>query len=97
MRLMVVWMNIPTMIRGRKGGVDMREYTRFLKEEYNKDFYKIVNQVSNTKLRKRSQEQNKQAAMDKYNYYNNKWNGFLRKCETQAQVDYCQRTNNFEQ
>ena len=66
----------------------MREFTRFLKEESCKDKTAIF-QHNNSKERNRTPEQNEQSRRDRRNYYRNKWNELLKKCETKAQRDCC--------
>ena len=66
----------------------MREFTKTLKNEREKDIMAIYAH-NNSKIRKRTPEQNEQAYSDKSNFYLNKWNAFLEKAETVAQKNIC--------
>ena len=73
----------------KKGTKGMKEFTRFLKEQQDKDFeaYRMHN---NTKYAKRTSEQNEQALNDKRNYYKNKWENLKAQSETVAQKRICE-------
>ena len=68
----------------------MKEFTKYLKNEMDKDIKRITRR-NHTKDNNRTQEQIEQSNNDKYNYYVDKWNGFVldRKCETKTQYDIC--------
>ncbi len=66
----------------------MKEFTRFLKDEAEKDIAKIYSN-NNNKERKRSAEQNAQSLNDKSNFYKNKWTDLILKAETVAQKNIC--------
>lgn len=86
--------NTPTQqdSAGRKEE-NMRDYTRFLKEESKKDLVKY-DQHNNAKERKRTSEQNEQCRKDKAMFYRTKWENLLSKCETPAQKDCCENMLN---
>lgn len=66
----------------------MKESTRSLKEEMRKDINKIYSH-NNSKMRKRTDEQNEQHRSDKYNFYHKKWTDLKQSAETPAQREYC--------
>lgn len=66
----------------------MRESTKRLKNEMKKDIWKI-SLVNNSKLNKRTPEQNTQSRNDKVKFYKEKWEHKFRHCETKAQKEYC--------
>lgn len=66
----------------------MRESTKALKNEMKNDICKIMS-VNNSKLNKRTPEQNEQSRNDKVKYYKEKWEHKLRHSDTQAQKEYC--------
>ena len=67
----------------------MREFTRTLKAEAEKDIAKIYYH-NNSKQRKRTGEQNTQAQSDKYWFYYKKWIDLRSKCDTKAQIECCE-------
>ena len=67
----------------------MREYTKLLKEESTKDF-RALHAHNNSKIRKRTPQQNEQAYNDKVNFYLNKWNKLIEKAQTEAQKNICE-------
>lgn len=71
----------------------MRDYTRFLRNEKDKDIH-LIWQHNNSKIAKRTPKQNEQAYHDKMNFYLNKWDKLLNKAETRAQKDICNRMIN---
>ena len=66
----------------------MRESTKSLKNEMKKDIWKM-SIVNNSKLNKRTTEQNEQSRKDKVKFYKEKWEHKFRHCETKAQKNYC--------
>ena len=66
----------------------MRESTKSLKNEMKKDIWKM-SIVNNSKLNKRTNEQNEQSRNDKVKFYKEKWEHKLRHSETKAQKAYC--------
>lgn len=62
----------------------MRESTKELKNEMKTDIWKITT-VNNSKLHKRTTEQNTQSRNDKVKFYKEKWERKLRHSETQTQ------------
>lgn len=62
----------------------MRESTKLLKNEMKKDICNIT-AVNNSKLNKRTPEQNEQSRYDKYKFYKEKWEHKFRHAETIAQ------------
>lgn len=66
----------------------MRESTKSLKNEMKKDIWNITI-VNNSRLNKRTPQQNEQSRLDKYKFYKEKWEHKFRHCETKAQKEYC--------
>ena len=67
----------------------MKEFTRVLKTEAEKDISKIYYQ-NNNKRYNRNTEQNEQAKADKYWFYYKKWADLRSKCETKSQIECCE-------
>lgn len=68
----------------------MRESTKILKAEMEKDIKKIQ-EKNNSKIKKRTNEQNRQVIEDKVKYYTDKWNELSKEAETETQKEYCKR------
>ena len=66
----------------------MKDSTRILREEMRRDIDKIKYH-NNSKMRKRTNEQNEQHRRDKYNFYLKKWTDLKQSAETPAQIEYC--------
>ena len=66
----------------------MKEFTRILKAEAEKDKGAILNR-NNSKTEKRRQRQIEQSRKDKFNYYNRKWSEYAEQAETDAQKEIC--------
>ncbi len=62
----------------------MTDKTRFYQQQHLADFLKI-NQHNNSKISKRSQEENEKAFLDKQSFYRAKWLKMLKEAETDAQ------------
>ena len=62
----------------------MKQYTRFLKDEMEKDL-NCIYQRNNHKYSLRTPEQNAQALEDKRNHYLKKWRALAADCQTVAQ------------
>lgn len=71
----------------------MRDTTKVLKEEMENDISKIIYK-NNSKIYKRTPEQNKQAIDSKIKYFTDKWNQLKKTAETEAQKNYCERVLN---
>lgn len=68
----------------------MRDFTRTLRNEMDKDFEKITYR-NNSKFYKMSEEEQQQSINNKKAHYTNKWTGYLRECETPSQKAICNR------
>ena len=62
----------------------MKEFTKYLKNEAEKDTKKL-RVTNNTKDRERTSEQKYQSKCDRFNYYWKKWDSLYYKCETKTQ------------
>ena len=62
----------------------MKEFTKYLKNEAEKDIKKI-RVTNNTKDRERTSEQKYQSKCDRFNYFWKKWDTLYYKCETKTQ------------
>lgn len=68
----------------------MKEFTKTLRNEYDKDF-KALHSHNNSKISKRTPEQNAQAHNDKVNFLLKKWNELSGNAETTVQKTMCNR------
>lgn len=68
----------------------MKEFTKTLRNEYDKDF-KALHAHNNSKISRRTPEQNAQAHNDKVNFYLKKWNELLGNVETVTQKNICDK------
>lgn len=66
----------------------MREFTKVLREEREKDIVGI-HAHNNSKIKNRTVEQNRQAFEDKKRFYLDKWNKLSNQAETVAQNNIC--------
>ena len=66
----------------------MKESTRLLKAEAEKDISRIYSH-NNSKLEKRTPEQNEQSRNARVSHFEKKWTRLLESCETVAQKKCC--------
>ena len=80
-----IWIQIR---RRRRKEKKMKDYTKFLKKKAEKDKVSIYSH-NNSKMEKRTPEQNEQSRNDRFNFYNLKWSKCLIYCTTPAQKSIC--------